>query len=279
MAQVHILALDDEQYALEAIAQELKIVFPDARIHEETKPSAAIAWAKALAEQGDSLSYAFLDIQMRGMSGLEVAMQLKTLHPKVVLFFCTAYSEYALDAFGLCAKGYLLKPIQAEDIERVLDEMVEDWRDCLSPLSKDVRIQTFGNFGVFVDDTMLKFEREKAKELLAYLVDRHGSPVTTEQIAIILWEDVYDRKLKNKTTAIVSSLRKTLREAGIESLLIKTRNNLALDVSKVKCDAYDFEKGVALAADSFRGEYMTNYSWAEVTTGYYIALNERRNKV
>ena len=275
MAEVHILALDDEQYALESIAQELKLVFPDARIHEETKGSAAIAWAKALAEQGESLSYAFLDIQMRGMNGLEVATQLKILHPKVALFFCTAYSEYALDAFGLCAKGYLLKPIQASDIERVLDEMVGNWRGLPT---KEVKIQTFGNFGVFVNDTMLTFEREKAKELLAYLVDRHGSPVTTEQIAIILWEDVYDRKLKNKTTAIVSSLRKTLREAGIESLLIKTRNNLALDVSKVKCDAYDFEKGVALAADSFRGEYMTNYSWAEVTTGYYIALNERRNK-
>ena len=162
MAQVHILALDDEQYALESIVQELNIVFPDARIHEETKASAAIAWAKALAQQGESLSYAFLDIQMRGMSGLEVAMQLKALHPKVVLFFCTAYSEYALDAFGLCAKGYLLKPIQAEDIERVFDEMVEGWRDSPTPLSKDVRIQTFGNFGVFVDDTMLKFEREKA---------------------------------------------------------------------------------------------------------------------
>ena len=275
---MYILALDDEQYALESLSEELNKVFPKADIHEEIKASAAISWARELSERGQKLSYAFLDIHMRGMSGLEVAAQLKKWHPKVILFFCTAYSEYAFDAFGLCAKGYLLKPIQSEEIERVLDEMVSDWRDAPNQLSKDIRIQTFGNFGVFVDNTLLHFEREKAKELMAYLVDRRGSTVTTAQIATVLWEEAYDRKLKNKTTAIISSLRNTLKAAGIESILIKTWNNLALDVSKVKCDAYDFEKGDLLAINSFHGEYMANYSWAEFTTGYYVMLNERMNK-
>jgi two-component SAPR family response regulator len=275
---MYILALDDERYALASLAEKLKLVFPDAFLQKETQASSALSWAESLAQQGEELSYAFLDIQLRGMNGIEVARNLKALHPKVVLFFCTAYSEYAFDAFGLCAKGYLLKPILAKDIERVLDEMVDDWRASPNPLPKNVRVQTFGNFGVFVDDTLLSFEREKAKELLAYLVDRHGAPVTTAQIATVLWEAPYDRKLKNKTTAIISSLRNTLRSAGIESLLIKSWNNLALDVSKIKCDAYDFEKGDLLAINSFRGEYMVNYSWAEFTTGHYVTLNERINK-
>ena len=278
MAAMHILALDDELLALESIAQELAVVFPQAKIRQETKPSSAIFWAAALAEQGESLSFAFLDIQLRGMNGLEVAKQLKTLHPQVAVVFCTAYSEYALDAFKLYAKGYLLKPVLAKDIEQVLDEMVKDWRETRESLAKTVRIQTFGNFGVYVNDSLLTFKREKAKELLAYLVDRHGSPVTTEQIAIVLWEDVYDRKLKNKTTAVISSLRATLREAGIESILIKSWNHLALDIRKVQCDAYDFEKGDLLAINAFHGEYMANYSWAEMTTGYYVRLNEQRSK-
>ena len=275
---MYILALDDERYALASLAEKLKLVFPDAFLQKETQASSALSWAESLAQQGEELSYAFLDIQLRGMNGIEVARNLKALHPKVVLFFCTAYSEYAFDAFGLCAKGYLLKPILAKDIERVLDEMVDDWRASPNPLPKNVRVQTFGNFGVFVDDTLLSFEREKAKELLAYLVDRHGAPVTTAQIATVLWEAPYDRKLKNKTTAIISSLRNTLRSAGIESLLIKSWNSLALDVSQIKCDAYDFEKGDLLAINSFRGEYMVNYSWAEFTTGHYVTLNERINK-
>lgn len=275
---MYILALDDERYALDSIAQELEQVFPEAKIQEETKASSAIAWAKALAESGEKLSYAFLDIQMRGTNGLEVARQLKIIHPQVILFFCTAYSEYAFDAFGLYAKGYLLKPVQARDIERVLDEMVDNWRLEKDAQLHSIRIQTFGNFGVFVNESMLTFEREKAKELLAYLVDRHGSPVTTEQIASLFWEDEpYDRKLKNKVTTIISSLRSTLREAGAENILIKTWNNLALDVNKVKCDAYDFEKGDLVAINSFRGEYMVNYSWAEFTTGHYTMISERMN--
>ena len=276
---MYILALDDERYALENIAQELELVFPNARIQEETKASSAILWAKSLAEKGEKLSYAFLDIQMRGSNGLEVARQLKVLHPGVILFFCTAYSEYAFDAFGLYAKGYLLKPVTAKDIERVLDEMVTDWRQKGNVTPRNVRIRTFGNFGVFLNDTILTFEREKAKELLAYLVDRHGSPVTTEQIATVLWEEeAYDRKVKNKTTTIISSLRSTLREAGVEDILIKTWNNLALDINKVSCDAYDFEKGDLVAINSFRGEYMSNYSWAEFTAGHYTMLEERRNR-
>ena len=275
---MYILALDDEQYALESLVEQLNLVFPQANIHEETKASSALSWAKSLSERGETLSFAFLDIQMRGMMGLEVAAQLKKLHPKVVLFFCTAYREYAIDAFDLCAKGYLLKPIQASEIERVLDEMVSGWRQSPSTLPKDIKIQTFGNFGVFVENELLVFEREKAKELLAYLVDRHGSPATTVQIATVLWEESYDRKVKNKTTSVISSLRNTLKAAGIDYILIKSWNNLSLDISKIKCDAYDFEKGDLQAINAFRGEYMTNYSWAEFTTGHYVALEERRNK-
>ena len=125
---MNILVVDDERYAMEATATEVNKVFPTANIREETKASAAIEWASALAQEGKSLTYAFLDIQMRGINGLEMARQLKQLHPDVKLLFCTAYSEYAFDAFRLCAKGYLLKPIDAREIERVLDEMVTEWR-------------------------------------------------------------------------------------------------------------------------------------------------------
>ena len=164
---MYILALDDERYALDAIAQELEKVFPGAVIHEETKASSAITWAEELVQKGEQLSYAFCDIQMRGTNGIEVARQLKKIHPKVILFFCTAYSEYAFDAFGLHAKGYLLKPACAKEIENILDEMVEDWRTQVMPLERNLKIQTFGHFEVFLDGVPLSFEREKAKELFA----------------------------------------------------------------------------------------------------------------
>ena len=272
---MYILAVDDERYALDALVEELSKVFPGMNIHEESRPSLAIEWARELAGRGEKLDYAFLDIRMWGMSGLELARQLKLHHPNMALFFCTAHSEHAYDAFGLCAKGYILKPVQSSEIERVLDEMVSDWRSSVTPLPLDVRVQTFGHFEVFVNGQRLTFDREKAKELLAYLVDRRGASVTTEQLAAILWEDEpYDRKLKNRTTTIISSLRATLREVGAEDVLVKSWNHLAVDVKKIRCDVYDYEKWDAVAVNSFRGEYMSNYSWAEFTTGKLVDMKE-----
>ncbi|MGN1416952.1 MAG: response regulator [Oscillospiraceae bacterium] len=271
---MYVLAVDDERLVFETLKDELMTVFPGCRLRCERNPHTAIDWARAIAEDGDEVKYAFLDIQMNKMNGLELARQLKTLFPRISVIFCTAYSEYAIDAFGLYAKGYLMKPVHAEDIIRVLDEMVTDWRLDPSFLPRDLRVQTFGNFEVFLDGEILCFEREKAKELFAFLVDRHGTSVTTKEIAATLWEDApYDKGLKNKTTSIVASMKNTLKEAGIEDVLIKSWNHLAIDTEKIKCDAYDFENMNMAAINSFKGEYMTNYSWAEFTAGKYMQMS------
>ena len=272
---MYILAAEDELILLKELTSELGQVFPNAQIQGFQDPLAAEVWAAELAQQGEKLSYAFLDIRMGSMSGIELARKLKMLHPDTVLIFCTAYTEYAFDAMGMYAKGYLMKPISAESIVRTLDEMVYDWRKSLDVREDRFWVKTFGNFDVFVDGKPLVFEREKAKEMLAYLIDRAGSSVTTEQLAVALWEDrVYDKTLKNYISTILGSLRKTLRQVGKEDILIKTHNHLSIDPNKIKCDAYDYEKGVASAVNSFRGEYMVNYSWAEFKTGTYVSMNQ-----
>ncbi len=271
---LYILAVDDEKLVLDDFSYELNRVFPGYKLKCERNPMSALEWAKSLKKSDAVLSYAFLDIKMESMNGLELAYQLKVIFPDVILIFCTAYSEYAYDAFGLFAKGYLLKPVNADQIRRVLDEMVKDWRQTATTLKRDIRVQTFGNFEFFVDGKPVIFKREKSKELLAFLVDRHGASVTTKQIASTLWEDVpYDQKLKNMTTTVISSLRNTLNDEGIGELLIKSWNHLAIDISRIKCDAYDFENMDAVAVNSFKGEYMTNYSWAEFTAGKYFNIN------
>jgi hypothetical protein len=49
-----------------------------------------------------------------------------------------------------------------------------------------------------------------------------------------------------------------------------------VDPDKIKCDAFDYEKGIVSAINSFRGEYMSNYSWAEFKTGIYVAMEQNR---
>ena len=128
---------------------------------------------------------------------------------------------------------------------------------------------------IYVNGRLLYFEREKAKELFALLVDRCGAALTTEQIASVLWESKnYNTSLKNAVTKVVASLRNTLKAEGIEDILIKRWNHLAVDTKKFECDAYEYEKQVPRDRSSFRGEYMTNYSWAEYSIGRYIRMDE-----
>ena len=156
---MYILAVDDERNMLNELVTELQKVFPKAQIHGEMEALAAVEWVRTLAEEGQILEYAFLDIRMSGMSGLELAKQIKTLHHDAKLIFCTAYTEYAFDAMGMFAKGYLLKPVSAEDMIRTLDEMVHDWRKEEEEVPRNIRVHTFGHFAVFVDDYPVSFER------------------------------------------------------------------------------------------------------------------------
>lgn len=54
----------------------------------------------------------FLDIQMRGFTGLELADMIHNTSPKTQIIFATAYDEYALKAFELEATDYIVKPIE-----------------------------------------------------------------------------------------------------------------------------------------------------------------------
>jgi two-component system response regulator AlgR len=61
-----------------------------------------------------------LDVRMPGADGIEVAKQLASFDEPPALIFCTAYDEYALEAFDTLAQGYLLKPVQKEQLEQVI---------------------------------------------------------------------------------------------------------------------------------------------------------------
>ncbi len=61
-----------------------------------------------------------LDIQMPGISGLEVAMHLALMDNPPAVIFITAYNEHALDAFEANAIDYLLKPVRKERLQQAL---------------------------------------------------------------------------------------------------------------------------------------------------------------
>ena len=61
-----------------------------------------------------------LDVRMPGEDGLSVAHRIGALDDPPAVIFCTAFDEYALDAFGTEAVGYLLKPVKSEQLQDAL---------------------------------------------------------------------------------------------------------------------------------------------------------------
>lgn len=64
-----------------------------------------------------------MDIRMPGMDGLEAAQRLNQLASPPAVVFCTAYDDYALQAFDAEALGYLLKPVSQEKLVAALNKV------------------------------------------------------------------------------------------------------------------------------------------------------------
>ena len=62
----------------------------------------------------------FLDVQMPGLTGFEVARRLIEADLTAQLVFVTAYDQYAIDAFSVNAVDYVLKPIDADRLDQTL---------------------------------------------------------------------------------------------------------------------------------------------------------------
>ncbi|MGE3802043.1 MAG: LytR/AlgR family response regulator transcription factor [Candidatus Kapaibacterium sp.] len=71
---------------------------------------------------GENPDLIFLDIQMPGLTGFELLASLTT-QPAVI--FCTAYDQYAIEAFEVNAVDYLLKPFSRERFRQALSRVLE----------------------------------------------------------------------------------------------------------------------------------------------------------
>lgn len=256
------LAVDDEALALADLTASLKEAAPEDEVCAYTSPSAALKAVQCGQIQPD---IAFLDIQMRGWTGLQLAGELRGTLPQLEIVFVTAHPQYALESYSLHARGYLMKPVTAQAVRQELDLILCGLRPSQAPMPLQVRC--FGNFEVFYDGKPLKFSRAKSKELFAYLIYRCGATCSVKEITAVLFEDrEYDSALKNQTETFKSDLLKTLRAAGCEDVLLKGRNFLGVAVEKIDCDYYRLLQGDTGAIGAFIGEFMSQYSWAEPTT-------------
>ena len=252
------ICVDDENMVLEYTISQCRELAGIDEAAGFTNPLEALKWV-----EDNPVDIAILDIDMPEMNGLVLAKKIKEKRPETAVIFLTAYSEYALDAFSVRATGYLLKPINQERLEEEVEYAISSRK--AQPESR-IAVRTFGNFEVLVDGKMVAFHRAKAKELLAYLVDRQGSSTTRPDIFAALWEDsLYDHSMQKQLDVVIRSLKDTLREYGISEIFEMKSGFIRIRPELFDCDLYRFLKGDVQAVNSYRGEYMNLYSWAQIS--------------
>lgn len=113
-----VLIAEDEPLLAGEIGEELQRLWPQAEIVATVHDGHAAL--QALEELKPTVC--FLDVQMPGLSGLEVA---RLAGARAHIVFITAYEHYALQAFDEGAVGYLLKPLDTVKLARALQRVKE----------------------------------------------------------------------------------------------------------------------------------------------------------
>ena len=114
----NVILVDDRKLILKSGLPVLEEVLPNAKLAGFTDADEAVKFAKA-----NRVALAFLDIELRDTSGIELCRKLLDVNPHTNVVFLTAYSEYSLDAWNTGAIGFMLKPITTEGVREQLKKL------------------------------------------------------------------------------------------------------------------------------------------------------------
>ena len=263
------ICVDDEELILQltvSLCRQLPVLN---EVYGFTTAEEALEWLEE-----NTTDIALLDIDMPGMNGIKLTEKIREKYPDTAILFLTGYARFAVDAFSVHADGYLLKPIGRERLASEVEYALSRHGKKNIP---HAAVRTFGDFDLLIDGKPAAFSRSKARELLAYLVDRQGASVTRAALSAVLWEEEpYDRSRQKQLDVIIRSLRDTLTENGIGDIMEMQKGSLRICPEKIDCDMYRLFHGEEDAVKAYHGEYMSSYSWASITEAYIDRLLENR---
>lgn len=124
---------------------------------------------------------------------------------------------------------------------------------------KRIEITLFGSFSIAVDGKAVHIRNDKARELLALLIERRGSFLTTREAVSELWECDPDEKVRARYRKVTSRLMAELRRADIDYIVESDRGARRVIPEYIDCDYYDYRDGLIEAG----GPLLPEYSWSE----------------
>jgi DNA-binding LytR/AlgR family response regulator len=134
-APLRVLVVDDERPALDELAF---LLGEDGRVGEVLTASTATQGLVTL--QSEEVDAVFLDIQMPGLNGIELAQVLSRFRTPPAIVFVTAHEEHAVDAFEVRAVDYVLKPVRADRLAEAVRRVVGVVTEGDQPSGQDLEV-------------------------------------------------------------------------------------------------------------------------------------------
>ena len=157
-----IAVCDDESVFVEQISDRIKKYMPECIIQ-------CFLSGEDLLLQGEIFDIYFLDIQMKKMNGIEMAKKLRELDEESIIVFITGAKEYVFEAFDVAALHYLVKPVDDEKLQEVLERAKKAIEKKQNGKDRQIFIKTRNkNITLNVAD-ILYFENEMRK-IIAHTV-------------------------------------------------------------------------------------------------------------
>ena len=288
---VSVVLVDDEIPALEELQYQLSS-FPEINVLGSfTNPAAAF---KKITESHPDV--VFLDIDMPGENGIEIAEKIYKLSSKIKIVFVTAYQKYAVQAFEVHALDYLLKPIMHEQFIKTMTRIIAGPQERRSQTTSQdkIYIKCFGQFSITKTGRtkeVFKWRTNKSKELFLFLLLHHGRSVAKDELISILFDGVDLKKAYNNLYVSMYYLRKSIEEFGIDRSMLLIKDDYSVEIRTGICDFIDFlncrtadpqmpEEMIAeyeAILANYQGAFLEeeDFDWAEAMRGHLSMKYEK----
>ncbi len=275
---MRITLIDDEPLALEFLEIQLKklkdvditsinkLTFVDLNKHAD------------LIKNTDLI---FLDIEMPGRNGLELAEYLFEINVHLQIVFVTAFNEYAVQAFELNALDYILKPVQLDRLQKTFERLNVDKIPVTLPISNELHIKVCGelSFEQGGESKVIKWRTAKAQELFLFLLHNTERTVRKAELVELLWPDFEVERAYSQLYTAIYNIRKTLSEyanhltvKSVQDGYILIKRNTSIDIEEWKERIINappihietvqtYEEIMSLYTGAYLKEY--DYIWAE----------------
>lgn len=256
-----IIVVDDEMSALQVFLEEIiEMQNVEYKFYRDS-PADICSYV-----ENNPVDAAFLDINMPGVNGIDLAERLIKISPSLKLAFITGFPFTEDDLPPTVREhtaGFLYKPYGKSALLKIFASIKNKKRM--------LKAEMFDTFDCFADGKVVNFTSGKSKELFALLLAYNGKTLTMQDAISQLWPNGEEKKCKILYRDAVWRLRKTLKDIGIPCVIWK-RAALSVDKSYVNCDYWDY---VLTGKGNYRGEFCKSYDWS---VGYLAWLDDIRRR-